>query len=89
MPTIGTVLIILFANEKSYVKKILSFKILVSIGLMSYSFYLWHQPLLAMGKIYFNHFSNELKFLTIVISLFLSFLSYNFIEKLFIEEVIF
>jgi|TARA_B100001964_G_C14226078_1_gene597720 peptidoglycan/LPS O-acetylase OafA/YrhL len=83
VPTIGTVLIILFANEQSYVKKILSFKILVGIGLMSYSFYLWHQPLLAFGRIYFDNFSNELKFLSIIISLFLSYFSYNFIEKLF------
>ena len=50
---------------------------------MSYSFYLWHQPLLAFGRIYFDNFSNELKFLSIIISLFLSYFSYNFIEKLF------
>jgi len=82
-PTIGAVLIILFANEKTYVKKILSSKILISIGLISYSFYLWHQPLLVMGRIYFENFSNELKFLTILISLFLSILSYKFVETLF------
>jgi len=83
IPTFGTVLIIVFANGNTLVKKILSIKILVYIGLVSYSFYLWHQPLLAYGKIYLKDFTNELKFLFICLSLFLSFFSFNFVEKIF------
>ena len=81
LPTIGTVLIIIFANEHSYVK-ILS-KLFVSLGLISYSFYLWHQPLLAFSKVYFDEFTNLLTVATISMALFFSFLSYNFIEKPF------
>ena len=86
LPTIGTVLIILFARENSYLKKILSNKILVFMGLISYSFYLWHQPLLAFGNIYFANFSEQLKVFSIIIALFCSFLSWNFIEKLFRDK---
>ena len=53
LPTVGTALIILFANEKTFVKKILSIRLLIVLGLMSYSLYLWHQPILAFGRIFF------------------------------------
>jgi len=83
LPTIGTSLIIIFANDNSFIKKILSFKIFVWIGLISYSFYLWHQPLLAFGKIYFINYENSHKLLLISISLVISFLSWKYIEKVF------
>ena len=83
IPTIGTVLIIIFADEQTLVKKFLSTKILVGVGLISYSFYLWHQPLLAYGRISFEDFSNQYKLLAILIALVLSFFSYNYIEKIF------
>ncbi len=83
VPTIGTVLIILFANKSTYVNRILSKKFLVSIGLVSYSFYLWHQPLYAIGRIYFENFSDVLKIFSLIVSLILSYLSFIFIEKNF------
>tara|TARA_B100000780_G_C21109899_1_gene448450 strand:+ start:12 stop:2051 length:2040 start_codon:yes stop_codon:yes gene_type:complete len=83
VPTLGTALIILYANERSFVKKILSIKIFVGIGLISFSLYLWHQPLLAFGRIFFENFSNEKKLISLLVSFFLSIISYNFIEKIF------
>ena len=83
IPTIGTVLIIIFADEQTLVKKFLSTKLLVGVGLISYSFYLWHQPLLAYGRMSFENFSNQYKLLAILIALILSFFSYNYIEKIF------
>ena len=47
VPTIGTALIILFTTQKTIVGKLLGSKLFVGIGLISYSAYLWHQPLLA------------------------------------------
>ena len=38
IPTIGTILIIIFADEQTLVKKFLSTKVLVGVGLISYSF---------------------------------------------------
>lgn len=49
VPTIGTALIICF-SENTYIGKLLSCKPIVTIGLMSYSAYLWHQPLIAFGR---------------------------------------
>ena len=50
-PTVGTLLILLFATPKTSVGKILASKYLVGIGLISYSAYLWHQPILAFAKL--------------------------------------
>lgn len=51
LPVIGTVLIIWFANEKDLVTQILSSRVFVGIGLISYSLYLWHYPIFAFGRI--------------------------------------
>ena len=50
VPTIGTGLLILFTVQETLVHKLLSLKFIVGIGLISYSAYLWHQPLLAFAR---------------------------------------
>ena len=88
VPTVGTSLIILFADKDTFINKILSIKFLVSIGLISYSLYLWHQPLLAFGRIFFDEFSNLIKLSLILISLILSYLTFLFIETPFRKNII-
>ncbi|TAK98046.1 MAG: acyltransferase [Aquabacterium sp.] len=50
MPTLGTALIILFASEQTMVGRFVGNRAFVFIGLLSYSAYLWHQPLFAFAR---------------------------------------
>ncbi|MGM0692501.1 MAG: acyltransferase family protein [Pseudomonadota bacterium] len=50
-PVGGTALIILFGATSTFVGRLLALKPLVGLGLISFSAYLWHQPLLAFARI--------------------------------------
>ena len=47
-PVVGVCLIIWFSNKNEPITKILSTKLFVGIGLISYSLYLWHYPILLL-----------------------------------------
>jgi hypothetical protein len=51
IPIIGATLIIFFGHQNTWVGKLLSTKIIAGIGLISYSAYLWHQPLFAFARL--------------------------------------
>ena len=51
VPVVGTALIILFGRQGTWVANLLSMRAFVGIGLISYSAYLWHQPLFAFARI--------------------------------------
>lgn len=87
LPILGTSLIIWFGRTESVANRILSSKIAVGIGLISYSLYLWHQPVFAFTKILTNDLGPKyFKFLEILLSLVLAFLTWKFIEKPFRDK---
>ncbi len=84
MPTVGTVLIIVFANSGCWVHRLLSLKAFVGIGLISYSAYLWHQPILAFVKYRFMGQADDLVLLVLCLSVFpLAYFTWRFIEQPF------
>jgi hypothetical protein len=81
-PVIGVCLIIWFSNKDELIAKILSTKLFVAIGLISYSLYLWHYPIFAFARI--TEFASGGLFkivLLFIIILILSIISYYLIER--------
>lgn len=83
-PVLGTVLLVLYADKETLAAKLLSTKLFISTGLISYSTYLWHQPLFAFARIRLAQPPSEVLFLALsVASLALAYLSWRFVERPF------
>ena len=81
-PIIGVCLIIWFSNKDELITKVLSTKLFVGIGLISYSLYLWHYPIFAFSRIIgFAQESLFKQLLLGIIILILSIISYVLVER--------
>ena len=84
LPVGGTVLVILFAGPGTVAGRLLSLGPVVGIGLVSYSAYLWHQPLFAFARIRsFDPPSDALMIVLAGLSFVLAALTWRFVERPF------
>lgn len=89
VPVLGVVLLVLYAEKETIVAKLLSTKGFVGVGLISYSAYLWHQPLFAFARIRsLEHPQLLLMSVLSLISLLLAYFSWRFVEKPFRNKTI-
>jgi len=82
LPVLASVMII-YAAEGTFVGRALAWKALVGIGLISYSLYLWHWPLVVFFRDWGLLESGLGKALIVTLSLFLGWASWKFIETPF------
>ena len=84
VPVVGTALIILFTDKDTVVGKLLSIPVIVGVGLISYSAYLWHQPLFVFARL---NSLEELSVTTLlglsVLAFVMAYISWRWVEKPF------
>jgi peptidoglycan/LPS O-acetylase OafA/YrhL len=85
MPTLGTAFVIhAGAGGKTFVNRALSVRPMVFFGLISYSLYLWHWPIVVFAKQYLiNEWTDLETGLILIVIIFLSTLSWRFVETPF------
>ena len=80
-PTLGSAMIIFFANGDSLIGRALTNRVAVSIGLMSYSLYLWHQPIAVLTRVASGETDlGSQRWMVVGLSLFAGYVSWRFIE---------
>lgn len=85
-PTVGTALILASGRvNPSIVHRFLSIKPLQLVGLVSYSLYLWHWPVIVLTMMYFvtDRLNMQLATFAVLLSSLLGFVSWRYIEKPF------
>jgi peptidoglycan/LPS O-acetylase OafA/YrhL len=85
VPVLGTVLVIMFATPQTWAGKLLCNKLMVQIGLISYSAYLWHNPLFAFARVRAEfHLESPLLMLALAfLSLVLAYFTWKYVEAPF------
>lgn len=81
-PVLGTVMLIANGTQRNMVNRTLSAPVPVAIGLISYSLYLWHWPVLTLSSYYRGGYSGMGEtWIWVALSFALAFLSWRFVER--------
>ncbi len=84
VPTLGAAFLILTGSVGGgFITRFLSLKVAVLIGLISYSLYLWHWPILALYRYVYGDVGFLAGIFLLALMFVFSFLSYRFVEKPF------
>lgn len=84
VPVLGVVLLILYADKETLASKLLGSQAFVGIGLISYSAYLWHQPIFSLMRHSSITAITMFDYLVAIALVFIvSYLSWRFVEKPF------
>lgn len=82
LPVLGSVLIILAGTKAWINRNILSNKIAVWFGLISFPLYLWHWPLLSFARIIESEMPNRtIRILVVLTSMMLAWITYRLVER--------
>jgi len=82
VPTLGTALVIVFAREQTLAHRLLGSRVLVGIGLISYSAYLWHYPLFAFARIRSIDAPSQATLLALAfIAIIFAYISWRYVEQ--------
>ena len=82
LPILATVLVIRHGSAGVFVARLLANRLMVGIGLISYSLYLWHFPIFSFALHHYEELTLNQKMLNIGLSLLLATATYFFIEKI-------
>ncbi len=87
IPVLGTALLLVGAEPGNPVGRLLALRPLVLVGLMSYSAYLWHQPVLVFARIRNIQELTDLQIWSLIaLTLVLAYLSWRFVERPFRQK---
>ena len=82
LPTFGAVLIISSGSRSWFNRVVLSNRVLVWFGLISYPLYLWHWPLLSFARIIENDAPpRDIRIAAVLLSIVLAWLTFRLVEK--------
>ena len=83
VPALGAALVLAFASQRNFCGQLLSLRPIRFVGLVSYSAYLWHQPVLSLMRVQPYGEVPHAKALAVVLSLVLAVLSWRLVERPF------
>jgi peptidoglycan/LPS O-acetylase OafA/YrhL len=82
LPVLGTLLILYNGRQVNYVNRALSTPLVVFIGLISYSLYLWHWPVVTLSRYYRDGAGGTVETIGwMALAFVLAYLSWRFVEQ--------